>query len=291
MRLVLLGDLHFFQLAVWPWQLLSKRLLGQTNLWFNRRRHFRLALWPAIRDRVASVNADALLCSGDLTTTALRGEYQKAHAALAPLLDSDIPTLMVPGNHDRYTYTAARKRYFEEWFRDWSFDAWPGRRTLGEAEVMALDPTRPNPFNASGYLGNEQRERLHNALQELPDGRTVIVLCHYPIGVPHPHRPEAPGHGLQDTEALLSCLRESARPIIYVHGHVHQPWVWRPAHAPNVLAINAGAPMLTSPTFPQGQGFAELLIENSDDLIVRRHLLHNDGSWQTQDDALPDACS
>lgn len=87
MRLLLLGDLHFFQLGVWPYQLLSKRLLGQTNLWFNRRRHFRLSLWPAIRDRVRALAPDGLLCSGDFTTTALPGEFRQAAAHWRELIE------------------------------------------------------------------------------------------------------------------------------------------------------------------------------------------------------------
>ncbi len=49
MRIVLLGDLHTYRLAVWPWELLGKSLAGQMNLWLNRRKRFdRSLIQPTI---------------------------------------------------------------------------------------------------------------------------------------------------------------------------------------------------------------------------------------------------
>src|ERR1041385_6253361 len=113
MRIVLIGDLHFYKLWVWPWQLLSKRLFGQINLWFNRRLIFRPERLKSLTERVDSLRPDLLLFAGDLTTTALPLEFRYAQDALRPLLDR-YPALIAPGNHDRHTFTAAPRRYRSE---------------------------------------------------------------------------------------------------------------------------------------------------------------------------------
>ena len=286
MRIVVLGDLHFYQLAVWPWQLFSKRLLGQFNLWLNRRRHFKPALWPAVRDQVFVRAPDALLCSGDFTTTALPGEFESARAAWAELvekLDPSLGAFVVPGNHDRYTFTSARNRLFEEAFGKWTSQEWPARWMLGhQTHLIGLDPTRPNPFNASGKLGDAQLSNLETCLKETPTGHRILILCHYPIGTPEELPDEAPGHGLQDTDALLKVLAESGLEITYIHGHIHWPWKWTPPTAPNVTVLNAGAPMLTSSRYPQGQGFLEIdLPESIEEIVCRRQVLDPARGWQT----------
>lgn len=282
MRLVVLGDLHFFQLGVWPWQLFSKRLLGQCNLWFHRRRHFQPSLWPRIAARVEELAPDVLLGSGDFTTTASPGEFAQAREAWEGLVRTAAPRLgayVVPGNHDRYTYQAHRRRLFEDALAPWTATSWPARWSLGEGvTVLGLDPTRPNPFNASGVLGEQQRDCLAKALATLPQSECVLVLCHYPIGTPPDLPEEAEGHGLQDKEALTRVLAESGRAIVYLHGHIHWPWRWVPPNAAKVVTVNVGAPMLTSATFPLGQGIAELVIKDGG-VRVHRHVMDVDGRW------------
>ena len=107
MRIVLFGDIHLYRLWLAPWHLLSKRVLGQGNLVLNRRRKFDHSLLPGLIEQAVAIKPDLCLLSGDLTTTALVGEFEDAAAALKPLTDR-VQTIAVPGNHDRYTYTSAR---------------------------------------------------------------------------------------------------------------------------------------------------------------------------------------
>lgn len=282
-RIVLLGDLHFFQMAVWPWLLGSKRFLGQTNLWLNRRRHFRLGLWPDYADYIRKLDPDVLLGSGDYTTTALAGEFRMAKAALGPLLDTARNAVLVPGNHDRYTFASMRNRRFERAFAPWAPETWPKVSTLADGlPLVALDPTRPNPLGASGELGRPQSERLKAILQEgLPGKGPLLVLCHYPLGTP-PDLPEEPaGHGLRDKHVLARLLGETQRPVCYLHGHIHQPWVWRPPEYPNILTVNAGAPLLCGRRHPHGQGLVSLRWENGE-LHLERHRQTSPGHWEIE---------
>jgi|MDTC01.3.fsa_nt_gb 3',5'-cyclic AMP phosphodiesterase CpdA len=282
MRIVLLGDLHFYQLAVWPWQLLSKRLLGQTNLWLNRRRHFDLSLWPVTREHLLSLKPELLLGSGDFTTTALPSEFNQAFTHLRPLLDEpSLETLLVPGNHDRYTFSSKRQCLFEKALGAWTCDDWPCVRTFGDRMVICLDPTRPNKWNASGLVGQTQRDRLAELLANAPEGKAIIVLCHYPIGTPPDLKPEAYAHGLEDKQALGKVLCDSGRRILMVHGHIHWPWQWDYNDNPNVTTINAGAPMLKCRHYPYGQGFVSLDWAPGEawPSAITRHVRDANGAW------------
>ena len=51
---------------------------------------------------ILEVKPDVAVCTGDLTSTGQPGEFAKVISILKPLLDSKIPVLYVPGNHDYY---------------------------------------------------------------------------------------------------------------------------------------------------------------------------------------------
>lgn len=306
MRIVLLGDIHVYALAVWPWELLSKRLIGQLNLWFNRRRVFDMKRLPGVARRVLEMEPDALLCSGDLTTTAQPREFRRLEKILGHVFDQ-VPTFIVPGNHDRYTARSMRGRYLERDFIDHTADAWPHHRALAPApgngdapgvELIGLDPTRPTPwFNASGALGDEQIERFEKTLAAIDPSSRVIVLCHYPIGSPPGHHIESFGHKLTDDTRLIEVLAAAPHRILYLHGHVHQPWCWRLGEpADNVVAVNAGAPIMADGDHPHGQGFWQIDIgdapapgRSGDSLALTHHVPTGDGDWRADAVAIPES--
>ena len=115
-RIVHLSDIHFWRYAFHPLRLLSKRLLGTASLFLGRGRRFRLERVPELIERVRSLDADHLLITGDLTTTALPGEFHHARTALSALLHDPAKVTIIPGNHDRYTLRAHRSRRFEHYF-------------------------------------------------------------------------------------------------------------------------------------------------------------------------------
>jgi 3',5'-cyclic AMP phosphodiesterase CpdA len=288
-RLVLLGDIHVYRLMLAPWHLASKRVLGQLNLWLNRRVRLRRDLLGTLVDRVNALQPGAILGSGDLTTTALPGEFEMIRTALAPLLER-YPTFLVPGNHDRYTFSSARTRRFEANFEQWTSSSWPhARRLCDGVDLLGLDPTRPTLLHAHGELGKAQRDAAVKLIDNLPEPpRPLVVLCHYPIGEPAGERPESPHHGLRDARALVELL-PSDRPVLYVHGHVHRPWCYRRADKPNILAINTGAPLMTAPRWPVGQGFWQVDVDPAAEEPWRltHHVMHSNGRWMTESAATP----
>ena len=103
LRLIHVSDIHFWQYALNPPQLFSKRLLGMASLLVRRARRFRLERVQDVVERVIGLKPDHILITGDLTTTALPAEFRAAKRALAPWLDVPGQVTVIPGNHDRYT--------------------------------------------------------------------------------------------------------------------------------------------------------------------------------------------
>ena len=70
----------------------------------GRARKFRLERLAEVVERAVSLRPDHVLITGDLTTTALRSEFEQAREALEPLARRPgLRATVIPGNHDRYT--------------------------------------------------------------------------------------------------------------------------------------------------------------------------------------------
>lgn len=242
-RYVLIGDLHAYDLWPAPWRLLGKRFLGQVNLWAGRHKQFDLSLLPGILKCARSFKPQGAWFSGDLTTTSLESEFRFMQQALADFV-AEVPSLAVPGNHDRYTRAAARDRRMERFMpgllpeRDPLF-----RRISDRWHLLALESGRPRAFSSAGWIGDRQLQEMKKHLSTLTAGDGLVVLCHYPADIPL-DIPDHPGHMLEDRRALLDCLAACPVRTIYLHGHLHQPWIHRSSDArlKHVTFINAGAP-------------------------------------------------
>ncbi len=273
MRLVLFGDIHFYRLWLAPWQLASKRILGQSNLILNRRKRFRHDLLPLLIDQAIALQPDMLLLSGDVSTTSLKREFSDVALALKPLADR-VPTVLVPGNHDRYTFSVARTRLIDRMLIDWVPQAFPHARNLTECwRLLALDTAVPRVYNARGRLGRQQFDQAKAYVDSLDESQGLIVLCHYPCALPkHVHEHES--HALKERDALRTILEQTKARVVYLHGHIHQPWHHEPVDGSGVpfTCIDAGSPCMTDPQHPYGQGFFEIeLPDNPRDAIAVTH--------------------
>jgi len=270
MRLVLIGDLHFYRLWVAPWRLFNKRVLALTNLWLNRRWNFDPALLATVIARAVALRPDMVLGSGDLSSTSLEAEFADAAAALRPLLDGR-PALIVPGNHDRYTHAAARERVAEQSLPDVVPARLPVLRRLNaQWWLLALDSARPRLLTARGRIGAAQLAEARGLMQRLGPGQNLVVLCHYPPVVP-PGAHDGSGHRLDDAAELCNLLRQFPGHVLFLHGHIHHPWCWpaAPAGLERVVMVNAGAPARKSTEYPRGQGFWEIELSDQPDTPAR----------------------
>ena len=272
-RLALMGDLHFYRLWVSPWRLLNKRILGQINLWWDRRHSFDRRLLAPMLQRVLTINPAMLLLTGDLTMTSLREEFDDVAAELA-VVGGKFPVVGVPGNHDRYTPFARRRRVMEKRMPGLIPEAFPHVVELSQRwKLMVLDAAMPRLLSARGVVGAEQLARASAELGALSREQGVVIMCHYPaIARPDGHR-TGWNHRLADAPAVREMLRGCKAQMIYAHGHVHWPWLVRqPEGITNMIDLNVGAPIMRKGEYVHGQGVWQVdLPEDSGAAAVFTH--------------------
>ncbi len=274
MHLVLIGDIHTYRTWPLPWQLLGKAMLGQLNVWFNRSRRFDLARMGPLLDRAAGLKPELLVFSGDLTSTATAQEFNDAKGILSGILEK-YAAVMVPGNHDRYTWGSVVMKRMERRFPGVLPERFPQTRKLSEKwSLLMLNSSVPRTFTSRGLLGSRQMEAVREAVERLGADDGLVLLTHYALGKPSGHRPARWSHRLREHDAMLELLKRAKGRVVFLHGHVHCPWLWEredllPAR---VLDINSGAPCLVTGAHPCGQGFWSIkLPEDARGVVQAEH--------------------
>jgi Icc-related predicted phosphoesterase len=270
LRIVHLSDIHFWRFSLNPLRYLSKRMVGMASLALERARRFRLERVPELVERVRSLDADHILITGDVTTTALPAEFQAARAALADWLGDPARVTIVPGNHDRYTLAAHLSRRFERFMGAFAPPGpYPWLRMLdSETAILGLDPTRAG-ITARGKLPRPQLTRARAIVAGATGVSRLVIACHYPVAVPVLHRRDYRGKPLVNAPKIREWLR-TIGPHLYCCGHVHAAWAFQPAEIPNQLCLNPGAPLLRERTGQGQPGFLEISLE-SGDVTVQHH--------------------
>ena len=271
MRLVHLSDIHIWHYSVNPLKLWGKRAVVMAELFAGRARKFRLEHLANVVARVEELQADHILITGDLTTTALRGEFEEARSALAPLLKDPERVSVIPGNHDRLTNGSVRARRFEGFFGEYApSTSYPWVREVQDHTViLALDATRSHVL-ATGRLPEEQLRAAEVLLESMGRRpRRLIVACHYPIAAPGPYRSELHRKRMINAPEVAAWLRRLG-PHLYCCGHIHAAWAFRPEEVPEQLSLNAGAPLFHGPTGRRPPGFLEIEVAGHS-VSVRHH--------------------
>ncbi len=258
-RLIHITDLHFWQLVRNPLLLCNKRILGNLNLLLRRRRYVRQERAAAFLDLLPTLDADALLIGGDLTTTATEAEYKMAAAFVDALARCGPPIYMVPGNHDMYTFEARRRRRFEQHFSNQctALDS-PRLTCLPDGAPLLILPTAvPNIITSRGKITHAQLATARRILeQEAPDG-PLTVLAHYPLLA----NPTAYNAGIMrrlgNADALRQLLGDTGRPILYLAGHVHTYSRTRDPRHPNIEQVTSAALFYDKQRHPGG--FTEII--------------------------------
>ncbi|MAX23566.1 MAG: hypothetical protein CMJ19_03590 [Phycisphaeraceae bacterium] len=273
-RVVLIGDIHCYQLWVAPWKLLGKRVLGQINLWKSRRKRFKSHRLDDVVQKAITLDPQMLLLSGDFSTTAIPSEFQEAVSKLKPLADHVQQVLAVPGNHDVYTFSSHRAQLARQFAGDWMPEKFPAMLPVTPCwSVLMVDSAVPRMISSRGEMAIQQQDAIIRLLDTTPDGHGVIVLCHYAVGNPPAFSRMKHNHQLAQQQALIDILTRSAKrlKIIFDHGHVHYPWAW--PRDEGFFDLNNGSPTMSDPHFPHGQGFWELQLDDKD--VTKTDLTHH----------------
>ncbi len=229
MRLCHLSDLHLPLPGPVPRRaLVGKRVLGWANLRLRRSDTHRLEPFTELLDAVAAEGADLVLITGDLTNLSLESEFAEVGRLLRERGLSVARTLILPGNHDRYTPLADLGEAFERGMRSWlpaGFRRerdWPLVRQVGDAIVFGLDTAVwRGPHRAAGRLDPRQLERLADALRRLPvDGPWPVIAMHHPPFELEGAFARHYRNGLDEFDALFDAIGNRGATVL--HGHLHK---------------------------------------------------------------------
>lgn len=188
-------------------------------------------------EEIRALAPDLVVVGGDLTTDGYAHEFREAQTALAPLLDAQLTTIVIPGNHD-----AKNVGYLH--FVD-SFGAGdvPGKgdrvlRLSGHLDdagpklvtLVAMDSTKPDL--AEGEIGRERYSWIRQQFSAPADLR-VFALHHHLVPVPGTGRER---NTVWDSGDVLALLGEVGVDIV-LSGHKHVPFVWL---LNDLLVVNSG---------------------------------------------------
>lgn len=250
LRFLHYSDVHLTvpKLGWRPRDVFSKKAMGWVNVkLLGRGRRFKHA--PTVADAMIAAardrGHDGVLFSGDATKLAFEPEFAFAAETLG-VADSTLPpAVCVPGNHDYYTSRDIRIGHFEKHFGPWlegervDEHRYPFAKRFGHLWVVCLNSSHPSRFNATarGTAGAAQLERLVKLCRTL-DGPKILVT-HYPLrtaaGVL-----ERRSHRLVDHAPALAAAREAGVGL-WLHGHIHQPFVLPASDAIPFPVVCAGS--------------------------------------------------
>ena len=261
--------IHFSDIHVWlktpGMDLYPRRILGLANLLLVRARSFPRDIQQRVCARIAADQADSVLFSGDLTCTSQIGEFQYGRRMMEPLFEKYGKSLIaIPGNHDVYTPYAQRKQHFEKWFLQYHQPTVFCRTLNDELSVIGIDCSFPQKLYARGKITDRQLDQVRKLLdQEEQQGRSVMILCHYPIAFPPSKELElkcSHSHGLIGDYKLRDLINR--KPVIaYLNGHLHVRWAMRMGQ---VININSGAAGKLGADLKNAPGYVRFDVEDSE---------------------------
>jgi predicted phosphodiesterase len=217
-----------------------------------------------VREISARTRPAAMLVTGDLTDTGTDLQWRRVRIGLS----GPYELVLLPGNHDyHFRHVAARfnvRGLISALMENGSFTPDEIEKRIKRIvssqgrfpmlfrseriplDVLTLDSNlRPSGWpvtNAVGQVGKPQLATARELLQDRDRSRVLIVALHHHI-IPPPFTLNAPFLLCLDREEVLS-LALAAGAAAIVHGHTHQPFVYR--HPKGLLIISCGSATFTA---------------------------------------------
>ncbi len=221
------SDLHVVPNQRVPWfSLLNKRILGYGNLKLNRGKTHKEAFLLRLMEKVASEKADMTVITGDFTSLSLDFEFARIGRMLKDCGLVPERTMVIPGNHDRYTYLADKQRAFERGMADWlpegffSRPEYPIVKRLGHVCLMGLDTAVwRGPVRAAGAIDDLSIARMKETLtSEEMKSLAHLIAVHHPPFHRGNHLLKDYRTGFVGKEKLIEAIPKEA---VVIHGHTH----------------------------------------------------------------------
>lgn len=286
-KLLHIADLHFWEVVWNPLRLLNKRFLGNLNVWLRRRHEFLMDRAEAYADYAASLGIPHVLLTGDFSSTSTDAEFARAAAFVKGLERRGLRVILLPGNHDVYTFESVRRGRFEQYFGEYLPEGgYPQRYTLDKEVTLVVAPTvTPNLLSSKGCISPGQIEATCRLIEEAPPG-PVLVAGHYPV-LPKTHGyHSSPSRRLRNADAFREALGATGRDLLYIAGHVHRFSHTRDEAFPAMSHLTTPAFFLRRPGDTVEGAFSEIHVD-AENLRVFQHLCREDVWSRTEEPARP----
>jgi len=205
----------------------DKRLVGIFNYKYRRQFQHKQNILKTAVDFILKEQPDIVICTGDLTSTGQYGEFQQILDILKPLIDSEIPILYSPGNHDYYVYNEKCNKALLSAFSiinsrfNIKFDELPTFVQIKNYNFILVNESWPsNLLSSCGYLKKDSSDFIEKICNEYPDSHNILI-GHYPLKEKNSffrfrHRL----WGQKKVTALLEAKKLS----LSLCGHIHIPY-------------------------------------------------------------------
>jgi len=269
--LIHISDIHLADESLdlpylWKTQgLFTKRHLGWLNYKLRRKNPNKNQITTRVIDYLHSTPWDYLVISGDLTNLALEREFQNVSQLLKPLIKKG-KTIISPGNHDRYVPIGLNGDLLAKYFPDcFPFeDKSQTDKTAAFLEInkqtvlINLNLSVPRSMISSRGKILTDLEKCHEVLNHIYPDHLKIVVGHYPAFLPS-NQHENYRHSLANKQKLEQFLIDS-KIDIYLHGHIHKTWNFKPRADQSLICVNSGGSF--QPFNNPWSGFHRICIEN-----------------------------
>jgi 3',5'-cyclic-AMP phosphodiesterase len=181
---------------------------------------FQPGLMQRMLDTIAALRPDVVVVAGDLTAAGYSEEFAEAAAWLGRL---DVPTVVVPGNHDARNLGHVHfLEHFGECRRRLRIPLEGERAERVRATgitIVAVDSSRTDVNE--GEVGAATRAWIAEQFPD-PDDVKALVLHHHLVSIPGTGRER---NTIVDAGEVLELLTELDVDLV-LSGHKHVPWFW-----------------------------------------------------------------
>ena len=132
----------------------------------------------ALLDAARAVEPDLVVASGDFTQRAKEREFREAAEYLDAL--PDVPTVVVPGNHDVPLYRVVERIFSPyKWYRKYIAEELDQVLRTEDAVVVSLNSTSPLRHITNGRISPSQLDFCARAFEDVDEDLVRIVVAHH----------------------------------------------------------------------------------------------------------------
>lgn len=237
MKLAHISDIHFFSFRKNPLQIFSKRLLGNFNFYFTRKKFFDQNLATKVLSQLKELGISHLIITGDYTCTSSKEEFGLMQEYVQRVRHEGFTVFTLPGNHDAYTHKSYHKQIFYQ--RLSHLVNFKGEKNFSlDRDRVAIYPLNDNYYlvlidcaiaskytQSIGRFSKGTEIRLKQALSLIKKDAKIIVAGHFPFDpflIASVHLERGPH--------LKNILESDPRICAYIHGHRHNQEVKKKGH-------------------------------------------------------------